>query len=220
MLEHIYQPLLPYLFVKKLIMFTTCNKFLYSISETYLKDKCQELYDVETPIISWRYTLSLLKYGKRDIPVIFIFCGEGFRLQHVFNIQIYANYKNNIIWNLQEFGEVEYAIEQEIHCTYYTSRVQVCELNKEIEDSLEDYINNYTKDYNHNLEYMVEDEILEFPYPISTCRKNCKRIIHCCEEFGDDGFYGNKYIGLATRDDGRTLFETITSIDIFMTFDY
>lgn len=59
--ESICEPLLHMLNVKELILFTSCNTYLYSISEKYLEYNCKKLYDVDIPRISWRYTLSLLK---------------------------------------------------------------------------------------------------------------------------------------------------------------
>lgn len=217
-LEHICQPLFPYFSVKKLIYITSCNKYLYNNSEPYIKNKCNELYDVydEDVKISWRYTLSLLKYGKRDIPVILNLCGGyNVELKCSFNTQIYANHKNYIIWKLKSLDGVKYAIKQSSNYTYCTSQVQVCGSNKQLEDSLDDYLNNYREDTEHDLEYTFFEEEIEFPCSISTPRKNCKRLKEYYPEFD-----GSDYIGLSIRNDGKTLFESIVSVDIFMRSDY
>jgi hypothetical protein len=218
-LEHICQPLFPYFSVKKLIYFTSCNKYLYDNSESSLENKCNGLYNVypEDVKISWRYTLSLLKYGKRDIPVILNLCGWNVKLKCPFNTQICANYTNDFIWKLKTLDDVKCASKQQSGYSFCTSQVQICKSNLKLEDSLDDYLDNYENDCKHDLTYTIfrEELELEFPCSISTPRKNCKRLKEYYPEFN-----GSEYIGLSLRNDGKTLFESIVSIDIFMRSDY
>ena len=80
-MEFCYDPLLPRLELKELLLFTSCNKHLYSISEKYLKeeglkDDYIRGYFEESSIKSYRYILSLLKYGKKKVPVILNICDK------------------------------------------------------------------------------------------------------------------------------------------------
>lgn len=205
MLEYIYRPLLPYLSVRKIIMFTTCNKFLYSVSESYLKDKCQELYNVEKPKISWRYTLLLLKYGKKDIPLIENrYDGNLLCLVHFTDITIYAHTPNNkiidpefLIDDLISYGFDNYE--------YITSNIQILDDNKKLIDTIDDYIDSFEES---DISYRLTPNFFN---KVSLPRLNCKRVNHI------DNFNNNKYAGLSYRNsDNKTLFEAITSIDFFI----
>jgi len=158
LLDHICQPLLQYLSTQKLIKFTSCNKFLYNISEPYLKDKCQQSYDVEYFKISWRYTLSLLKNGYKKIPIIINLCENN-------KVSLRCNYYTKIYAN----------------CNKYTPHSF---------DYMHESINKYHDEYIYQGCYI--DNILDFDSD-------------------------SKYYGLSFRkSDGKTLFESIISINIFM----
>jgi hypothetical protein len=194
-LEFIYQPLLPILSVRSLIMFTSCNKFLYSLSETFIKDKCLSLYAVENPRATWRYTLSLLKYGKRDIPIIVNLINDNkVTLKSIYSTTIYADDINPVA---EYYSYVEASIDKySTGYLYHKSCFQLVKENSDLVDNLLTTGIEFYGDY-HN---------------ISNPRTNCQRfydILHLNNE---------KYIGLSKIYD-KTIFEAIASIDIFM-LDY
>ena len=194
-LEYLLQPLLPYLSVKKLLMFTSCNKFLNSKSEKYLEDKCKKLYDVDNPRISWRYTLSLLKYGQREIPIIVNLCdGNNVTLKCLYNTTIYADNDKPIP---ESYDYVNASIDKyHMELTYYDSCFQLLKSNLELTDTLDDYLSSDQKE-----EYYFGDT----SFHISKPRNNCER------HFNIQPLNNKKYIGLS-----NSLFESITSLDIFM----
>ena len=201
-LEYLSQPLLPYLSVKKLIMFTSCNKFLNSKSENLLEDKCKKLYDIDVPKYSWRYTLTLLKYGKRKIPIIMNLSdgGNNVILKCSSYTTVYAcdpgtlpESYDNVIKTIDEYL---------MELIYFNSCFQLLEPNFKLIDNLEDYLlsNNGGCYYNK-----VGGPI----FRISAPRKNCRRC------YGLQKLNNKKYIGLSMLHD-KTLFESITSVDVFM----
>lgn len=202
-LEYICQPLLPHLSVKKLLMFTSCNKFLHSKSEEYIREKCKILFGSFKPKISWRYTLPLLKYGKRQVPVFVNLCDDNGKvtIEHKYNAIIYArenkpSTKSHISFDnsVEEFS---------LDYQYYDSCFQILEPNSKLEDSIENYISsNDTEDHE-----IYDNKRLSFK--ISQPRNNCERY------YFPHLLNNNKYIGLSQIHD-KTLFESITSIDIFM----
>jgi len=218
-LEHVFQPLLKRLSTDKLLNFTSCNKFLNNVSEEYLKTKCQQLYDIENYKISWRYTLSLLKHGYKDIPIFINLCDNNIvKLEYKCNITIYADIINDDIIRPELLNSLNDIINGEFYgYSYYTCSIQILKNKRELEDSIRNYLNTFDIESEHNVRWNWDflGESLLFCHDISTPRKNCERINNY------DDFNDNKYIGISNRNsDNKSLFEVITSIDIFVVNEY
>lgn len=207
--NYILDPLLIRLSIRKLLLFTACNKHIYGTSYDIIKYKCREKYQIDESVIlhSWRYTLALLSFGYREIPIIVNLSKHNdVKLQFMNYFTIYADDIYNEKGISDNNTQIDWSISINDHYIYYTHKYQI--KLTELTHTLDDYYNSPGK-----IEELINfyGTIMKFPGYVSKPRKSCQRI----NDFSI--FRDNKYIGLCKRDsDTTTLFNSITSIDIFM----
>jgi hypothetical protein len=129
--------------IKKLLNLTGCNRNL--LNSPFFKEKCQEKYQNKGklklyPLKRWRGTLSLLKFGFKERPIVINYCGNCRpRLKYWSNLCICANdtvdYSDDCTkWTVESIEN------DQSHCDYvgYGFRYVILEKDHSLIDTLGD----------------------------------------------------------------------------------